>query len=118
MMPGLLAGQWRSLKREALNQQQAVPEKQLYRTVKAAHILSGRDLNLLNEFFDQWEHPMANYFTQADKQAAASLDQISRLRNIAAHGESFLYDWHYTLLHQLVVDGAKRRGIFRQIYGG
>jgi hypothetical protein len=61
---------------------------------------------------------MAACFGQKGKQAAASLDQISRLRNIAAHGESFLYEWHYKLLRQLIVGGANRRGLFRQIYGG
>ncbi|MBT9317510.1 single-stranded-DNA-specific exonuclease RecJ [Leptothoe spongobia] len=118
MMPSLLAEKWRTLDRDVLTQQEAVPEKRLYRTIKAHNVLSSRDRDLLTEFFEQWEHPMAMCFEAKGKQAAASLDQISRLRNIAAHGESFLYEWHYTLLRQLVVGGANRRGLFRQIYGG
>ena len=118
MMPPLLADQWLTLKREALTQQQEVPEKQLYRSFRHSNSLNKRDRTLLAEFFEQWEHPMAACFGQKGKQSAASLDQISRLRNIAAHGESFLYEWHYTLLHQLVVGGSNRRGLFRQIYGG
>ncbi|EKV02828.1 single-stranded-DNA-specific exonuclease RecJ [Leptolyngbya sp. PCC 7375] len=118
MMPSLLAEQWRTLKRDALTQQNKVPEKQLYRTFKNSQGFSQRDRELLAEFFEQWEHPMTACFGQKGKQAAASLDQISRLRNIAAHGESFLYEWHYILLRQLVVGGANRRGLFRQIYGG
>lgn len=118
MMPSLLAEQWRTFAREALHSQTVVPEKQLYRTIKTKSVLSSRDRDLLVEFFENWEHPMANCFSQKGKQAAASLDQISRLRNIAAHGESFLYEWHYTLLRQLVIGGSNRRGLFRQIYGG
>ncbi|MEA5465444.1 single-stranded-DNA-specific exonuclease RecJ [Leptothoe sp. PORK10 BA2] len=118
MLPPLLAEQWSTLDREALTQPQAVPDKQLYRSIKTKNSLSGRDREVLMEFFDQWEHPMAVCFGQKGKQSAASLDQISRLRNIAAHGESFLYEWHYGLLRQLVVGSAKQRGLFRQIYGG
>lgn len=118
MMPPLLADQWLTLKREALTQQQEVPEKQLYRNFKHSNSLNKRDRTLLAEFFEQWEHPMAACFGQKGKQSAASLAQISRLRNIAAHGESFLYEWHYALLRQLVVGGSNRRGLFRQIYGG
>ncbi len=118
MLPALLADQWRTFSRDALGQQQIVPEKQLYCTFKAKNVLGSRDRTLLSEFFEQWEHPMAACFGHKAKQAAASLDQISRLRNIATHGEQFLYEWHYTLLRQLVVGGADRRGLFRQIYGG
>ena len=118
MMPPLLAEQWLTLRREALTQQKEVSEKRLYRTLKNSNSLNKRDRTLLAEFFEQWEHPMAACFDQKGKQSAASLDQISRLRNIAAHGESFLYEWHYALLRQLVVGGSNRRGLFRQIYGG
>ncbi|NEQ50133.1 MAG: single-stranded-DNA-specific exonuclease RecJ [Leptolyngbya sp. SIO3F4] len=118
MMPSLLSEQWRTFDRNALTQQETVSDKKLYRNIKAKNVLSSRDCELLTEFFEQWEHPMAVCFSQKGKQAAANLDQISRLRNIAAHGESFLYEWHYTLLRQLVVGGSDRRGLFRQIYGG
>ena len=118
MLPSLLATQWSTLDRNALSQQQTPLENQLYQTIKAKHKLSSRDRDLLIEFFEQWEHPMAVCFGQKGKQAAASLDQISRLQTIADHGKSFLYEWHYALLRQLVVGDANRRGLFRQIYGG
>lgn len=117
LMPTLLTSQWRTLQRDALTQPEPVPEPQLYRTCRAQS-LSDRDRDLLLEFFEQWEHPMAACFKDKGKQAAASLDQISCLQTIAAHRECFLYEWHYTLLRQLVVGGAKQRGLFRQIYGG
>ena len=118
MMPSLLADQWRTLKHDALMQPQELPEKQLYRTFKNSNPLNQRDRDLLTEFFEQWEHPMAICFGEKGKQSAASLDQISRLQMIAAQSESFFYGWHYRLLRQLVVGGADRRGLFRQIYGG
>ncbi|MEM6251953.1 MAG: single-stranded-DNA-specific exonuclease RecJ [Cyanobacteria bacterium P01_D01_bin.156] len=114
----LLADQWRTLKQNALKQPQAVPDKQLYYTFKTSTVLSDRDRNLLVEFFEQWEHPMARCFREKAKQAAASLDQLSRLQQIAEHGDCFLYPWHYGLFCQLVVGGDQRRGLFRQIYGG
>ncbi|MEM9808613.1 MAG: single-stranded-DNA-specific exonuclease RecJ, partial [Cyanobacteria bacterium P01_D01_bin.56] len=119
MMPALLlADKWRTLKRDALSQPQTVPDKQLYYTCKSSLELSDRDRNLLVEFFEQWEHPMAACFSEKAKQAAASLDQIYCLQQVAANSDSFLYEWHYTLLRQLVVGSDDRRGLFRQIYGG
>ncbi len=118
LLPPLLAEQWRTFKPDALTQQQKLPDKQLYRTLTNPNSLSDRDSDLLMEFFEQWEHPMASCFGQKGKQAAASLDQISRLQTIASHGERFLYEWHYKLLRQLIVGGSNRRGLFRQIYGG
>ncbi len=118
MIPPLLAAQWRTFKQGALTHQQIVPDKQLYRTLKHPDSLNERERDLLVEFFEQWEHPMAACFGQKAKQAAASLDQINHLRNIAAHGEGFLYEWHYKLMRQLIVGGSNRRGLLRQIYGG
>ncbi|MEL7360375.1 MAG: hypothetical protein AAFN40_28085, partial [Cyanobacteria bacterium J06560_6] len=71
---------------------------------------------LLSQFFDQWEHPMAACFGHKGRQAASSLDQISKLRNIAAHGESFLYRWQYELLHQLIAGSSGKGGLLRQLF--
>jgi len=78
--------------------------------------LSGRDRQLLNRFLAQWDHPMSACFSKKGKQAASSLDQISKLRNIAAHGQSFLYRWQYELLHQLIAGKDGKGGLFRQIF--
>ncbi|MBT9311065.1 single-stranded-DNA-specific exonuclease RecJ [Leptothoe kymatousa TAU-MAC 1615] len=114
----LLAEKWRTFKQSALGEPQVVPDKQLYYTFTAAVEPSDRDRTLLVEFFEQWEHPMAACFREKAKQAAASLDQIHCLHQIATNSDSFLYVWHYQLLRQLVVGGDNRRGLFRQIYGG
>lgn len=118
MMPSLLADQWKTLQQFALNQSEQLPEKQLYQTMKSPNPLDEVARNRLMEFFEQWDHPMAQHFAHTGEPVAASLDQIGRLQTIATHGESFLYEWHYTLLCQLVVGDSHCRGLFRQIYGG
>ena len=118
MVPSLLATGWKTLRPEALKQPIPVEEQALYRQAKANNQVGGRDRTLIAEFLAQWEHPMSNCFSQKAKQAAASIDQISRLRNLSAHSDSFLYQWHYDLLKELIVGSSQRRGLFRQIYGG
>ena len=118
MMPSLLATGWKTLRPDVLKQPAAPEGSGLYRQTKANNQVGGRDRTVITEFLDQWEHPMAACLGQKAKQAAASIDQIGRLRNLAAHGESFLYQWHFNLLKDLIVGGSQRRGLFRQIYGG
>ncbi|MBE9080517.1 single-stranded-DNA-specific exonuclease RecJ, partial [Romeria aff. gracilis LEGE 07310] len=118
MVPSLLADQWQTLRDTALKQQQSVAKKQRYSKAKASKQVGERDRALLAEFFDQWEHPMGNCFAQKGRQAAASIDQINKLRNISAHAESFLYEWQYELLRQLIVGSDGQGGLFRTIYGG
>ncbi len=118
MMPSLLAEGWKTLRPDALKQTSPVEGSALYKQTKANNQVGGRDRTLMAEFLDQWEHPMSACFGEKGKQAAACIDQIGRLRNLAAHGESFLYQWHYNLFKELIVGSSQRRGLFRQIYGG
>ena len=116
MMPPLLANQWRSFGADALSGRSR-PEGgiQLVK-VNAPPAVSSSDRALIAQFFAQWAHPMAACFSAKSRQAAASLDQISQLRNIAAHRERFLYRWHYELLHQLIAGKAGKGGLLRQIF--
>ncbi len=131
MMPPLLADQWRSFQAGQLAQPvnssalgrfpgKATPSPSQDSIkmvkVKAQEQVSGSDRALIAQFFDQWEHPMATCFQAKGRQAASSIDQISKLRNIAAHAESFLYCWQYELLHQLVAGRAGKGGLLRQIF--
>ena len=117
MMPSLLADQWRSFKSGELSLR-ALPESGVTIVqVRSRGQVSGRDRDLVSQFLNQWEHPMATCFSQKGRQAASSLDQISKLRNIAAHGESFLYRWQYDLLHQLIAGKDSKGGLLRQIFG-
>ncbi|PZO56601.1 MAG: single-stranded-DNA-specific exonuclease RecJ [Phormidesmis priestleyi] len=116
MMPALVADQWRSFPPGELSQQQLRPEGVSIIKVKAKGRISGRDRALINQFFAQWDHPMSGCLSQKSGQAASSLDQIGKLRNIAAHGESFLYRWQYELMHQLITGQSGKGGLLRQIF--
>ncbi len=116
MMPPLLADQWRSVPSSQLLQRERPEGGVKLVKIKGAQLLLERDRTLLSHFFEQWEHPMANCFSQKGAQAAASLDQISKLRSIAVHAESFLYRWQYELLHQLVAGKQGKGGLLRQLF--
>ena len=116
MMPPLLAEQWLSVQSGQLSQRDRPDGGVKMVKVKGAQALSKRDRTLLNQFFDQWEHPMADCLSQKGGQAASSLDQISKLRTIAIHPESFLYRWQYELLHQLIAGNQAKGGLLRELF--
>ncbi len=116
MVPPLLAEQWRSFQSGQLSSRSRPDSGVSMVKVNGSGQVSGRDRQLLSRFLAQWEHPMSTCFSTKAKQAASSLDQISKLRNIAAHGESFLYRWQYELLHQLIAGKNNKGGLFRQIF--
>ncbi|MFE4108698.1 single-stranded-DNA-specific exonuclease RecJ, partial [Almyronema epifaneia S1] len=118
MLPSLLADQWRSLKISALNHPVPVPEASLYGTSRANSPMSQGDRDRLQQFLSQWENPMAIWLQNQPTEAAAYIDQIAKLRNLAAHAESCLYQWQYELLQLLVIGQAEQPGLFQSIYGG
>ena len=116
MLPPLLATQWRSVQPGQLSQRERPGGGVKMVKVKEKGQVTERDRTLLNQFFEQWEHPMASCLSQKGKQAASSLDQISKLRNVAAHGESFLYRWQYELMHQLIAGKQGKGGLLRELF--
>ncbi len=115
-VPPLLAAQWRAFPAGQLEDRpHSDSDLKMVQVTDQAQV-SSRDRALLSQFFSQWDHPMAGCFSQKGRQAASSLDQISQLCNIAAHGESFLYRWQYELLHQLITGKAGKGGLLRQIF--
>lgn len=116
MLPPLLADQWRSVRAGQLSARELPEGGMKMVKAKAAKKLSERDRTLLNQFFSQWEHPMATCLSEKGRQAASSLDQISKLRNIATHSESFLYRWQYELLRKLIAGEHGRGGLLRQLF--
>ena len=115
-VPPLLAEQWRSFS-PGLLMQRSQPDGGV-KMVKVTDQgqVSSSDRALLSQFFAQWDHPMASCFSQKGRQAASSLDQISKLRAVAAHRERFLYQWQYELLHQLIAGKAGKGGLLRRIF--
>lgn len=124
LLPPLLADQWRSFSPEQLAKQFSAADTTPTLAnsgvkvvkVKAKGQISEDDRALLTQFLGQWEHPMSKCFSQKGRQAASSLDQISKLRGIATHPQSFLYQWQYELLHQLITGKSNKGGLLRQIF--
>ncbi|MGI8932682.1 MAG: single-stranded-DNA-specific exonuclease RecJ [Phormidesmis sp.] len=115
-VPQLLAEQWRSFPPGQLTQRsQPDGGVKMVKVTDQGQVSSG-DRALLCQFFSQWDHPMAGCFSQKGRQAASSLDQISKLRDVAAHRERFLYQWQYELLHQLIAGKAGKGGLLRRIF--
>ena len=116
MMPPLLSSHWRSFPPGQLSMRSLPEEGVKITKVSAQGRVSESDRALIMQFLGQWEHPMAICFAQKGGQAASSLDQISKLRNITVHRESFLYQWQYALMHQLIAGKDAKGGLFRQIF--
>ncbi|MBD2260052.1 single-stranded-DNA-specific exonuclease RecJ [Pseudanabaena sp. FACHB-2040] len=116
MLPPILAQEWSSLKDAALKADRPTAKNRLYGKASAGGQMSSSDRTRLNAFLQQWEHPIADWFGRAPAEAASCIDQISKLRNIAAHAESVLSGWHYQLLHQKVLGDDQQKGLFQNIY--
>ncbi|MEO0532955.1 MAG: single-stranded-DNA-specific exonuclease RecJ [Cyanobacteria bacterium P01_A01_bin.123] len=113
MLPPLLADQWRSLKDSALKSIKPVGGKQLYGQVGG----NGGDRDLIDQFLQQWEHPLADWMAQSALEAASQVDQVSKLHIIAIQSAQVLKSWHYDLLRDLVVGDTESPGLFHQLYG-
>ena len=115
-LPPLLADQWQSFSPEQLAQQSLTAAGIKVMKVKAKGQVSESDRVLITKFLRQWEHPIASCFSQKRRQAASSLDQISKLCDIAVRQECFLHQWQYELLHQLIAGKQGKGGLLRQIF--
>jgi hypothetical protein len=112
----LWAEQWTSLRSNALKNQSRPDDDQLYFTADSQQNLSRGDRTLLTDFLEQWEHPMGQWFRTDPEAVATYLDQISQLRNQAAHAASPLYFWAFELMRDLVVGSQRVPGLFQRIY--
>jgi len=113
-LPPLLSVQWTTFKDKSLNQAQS-PKDDLYQNVFFGTQISQTDRHSLAIFLQQWQHPLSYWLRQGEI-AAAKIDQINKLRNIAAHGENSLYEWQFNVLRLLVVGSKKKRGVLQEIY--
>ena len=116
MAAPLLADQWPSMRSQALKSTRYPGDNQAYFTAQAKQPLNRRDRALLDEFLEQWEHPMGQWFSNHPEAVASTLDQISKLRNLAAHATTPLYQWTFTRMRDLVVGSKEQRSLLRQIY--
>lgn len=117
MLIPLLAEEWRSIRTPAFKQPTAPEAASLYCRGKVRQPLSGDDRDRLQAFLEQWEHPIAQWIIADPAAVAGTLDEISRLCAIAAHGEDSLYRWAFDWLCDRVVGSDTTRGLFQHIYG-
>ena len=114
MLPPLLAESWKTL-RDGVLKQASRPAKP-YSTHKST-ALGRADRERLAAFLAQWDHPGAAWMAAPGGAAASWIDQISRLRNLAAHAESPLLPWHYALLRDRVLGSTEQPGLIQKMYG-
>jgi single-stranded-DNA-specific exonuclease len=115
MLPPLLVPEWQSLQTEALNSSSLLPEAELYTPV-SSHLIRQTDRQTVKSFLQQWEHPLAQWLLQQAIEAASTIDQINKLRTVAAQSESLLHQWQFELLHGLVIGNEAQQGILQKIY--
>jgi single-stranded-DNA-specific exonuclease len=116
MLPPLIAAQWYSFRDDALKRSSESDEDDLYCMVSFGKQVSQSDRQKLETFLSRWKHPLAEWFNTGAIAAASAIDQINKLRNIAAHAESSLYQWQFEILDALVIGSETQNGIFREIY--
>lgn len=115
MLPPLLTAQWYSFRETVLKGDRPHADEDLYCTIQFDTV-NQKDRNTVKNFLRQWEHPVAQWLLHQEIGAASAIDQINKLRNIAAHADSPLQDWQYDLLQALVMGNESQRGIFQEIY--
>lgn len=116
MLPPLIAAQWYSFRDDALKRSSESEDDDLYCMVSFGRQVSQSDRQKLETFLTRWKHPLAEWFNTGAIAAASAIDQINKLRNIAAHAESSLYQWQFEILDALVIGSETKNGIFRDIY--
>ncbi len=116
-LPALLSTQWETFIKNALDQEDCLPEDKLYRTVFMGNQVSQTDRQLIQQFYQEWQHPLSRWLAKGQASASA-IDKIRQLRNRASHAEPILYLWQFKELWSLVVGGKKTRGVLQEIYGG
>jgi single-stranded-DNA-specific exonuclease RecJ len=116
MLPPLLATHWYSFRDEALRRNHPSLAEALYYVVSSNQMSQG-DRHLIKQFLQTCEHPVVQWLMNHEVAAASTIDQINKLRTIAAQPESFLYEWQFELLSSLIIGNETRRGIFQDIHG-
>lgn len=116
MMPPLLAERWQSFRGDRLHQNHPPDERDFYVTTSnpASNPDQQRQIVL---FLQTWEHPLAGWLLSNRGYAAATLDQIGKLRGLAHRPTDLLYEWQFQLMVELILGGSDEPGLFREIYG-
>lgn len=113
LLPPFLADAWITLQTSALTQRNRPVDTFLYESIQADH---GANQLELAQFLRSWEHPAAQWLQREGNKAAAMVDQVNKLEELAQRDELVMLAWHYELLHDLVIGGGDKLGILQSIY--
>lgn len=120
-LPYLIAKEWDTFSDEFLNRESLSSEDRdrLYYHKINDQKISVSDRQLVNQFLEQWEHPVSTWLSNS-KTAASKIDQIAKLRNLTAHPMP-VYKWQFTELWLLVIggktkSGRSQKGLLKEIY--
>jgi single-stranded-DNA-specific exonuclease len=98
VLPPLLSAEWRSLHLDQL----AHPKRPLHLYIAVTVVeITERDRQLLQDFLNQWDYPVAQWLLTQPIAAASRIDQIHQLRQAEAIGA-----WQFELLRSLVTGEA------------
>ena len=115
-LPPLLSEAWSALTPKALTAENK-PRKLLKRTTADPESdIDDTHRVLLDEFLQGWDHPMAQWMTHANVDAASSLGQAHQLQALATAEDVYLSRWQYQFLQQLVLGKASEKGMFQKIF--
>ncbi|MDX2212727.1 MAG: single-stranded-DNA-specific exonuclease RecJ [Oculatellaceae cyanobacterium bins.114] len=115
----LIDDQWSVLRDSALQNPNRPDEKDLYFAVSADEVgeaVNESDFAFLTKFFDQWEHPLADWLVRDSNASASAIAQIAQLRERAVDSDRLLYEWQFEYLRVLVVGDTTQQGILQAIY--
>jgi hypothetical protein len=115
-LPSLLSEEWEAYRRDGLERENCPEPPILYQRVSWGADVSDRDRQLIKQFLQKWQHPLSNWLAKGET-AASLIDQISDLRNRAAHHEPILYLWQFKILWLIMIGGKNKKGILKEIYG-
>jgi hypothetical protein len=109
-LPYLIAKEWDTFSDEILNRDSLsiADRDHLYYHKVNEQKISASDHQLVNEFLEQWDHPVSGWLS-GNQKAASKIDQIAKLRNLTAHPMP-IYKWQFTELWLLVIGGKTKSG--------
>lgn len=113
-LPALISLEWNTYIDSVLEQANIFPESRLFRTVFCSDNVTQTERQLIQQFLQQWQHPLSKWLSQGQL-AASMIDQIRKLRNRVTHPD-VMYLWQFNILGSLLVGSKNQKGVLQEIY--
>lgn len=113
-LPALISVEWDTYIDSVLEQANIIPESRLVRTVFCSDNVSQTERQLIQQFLQQWQHPLSKWLFQGQL-AASMIDQVRKLRNRVTHAYP-MHLWQFNILRSLLVGSKNQQGILQEIY--